>query len=100
VFSVKSFYKNNDNLEAVRRELRRHFNLHLHDLIPSAHAIKIWVSNFEETGSSLRRTLIHSPAIFSGVRMVHLPLGGFFLRDKPDSSKLLTHLMACADGMR
>jgi transposase len=54
VFAVKSFYKN-DNLEAARREFRRHLNLRCHDLIPSAHAIKIWVSNFEETGLALKK---------------------------------------------
>jgi transposase len=54
VFAVKSFYKN-DNLEAVRSEFRWHFNLHRHDLIPSAYAIKIWVSNFKETGSALKK---------------------------------------------
>jgi transposase len=53
-FAVKSFYKN-DNLEAARHEFYRHFNLSHHDLIPSAHAIKIWVSNFEETGSALKK---------------------------------------------
>jgi hypothetical protein len=56
-FAVKSVYKNNGNLEAARREFRRHFNLCRHDLIPSVHAIKILVSNFEETGSALKRSL-------------------------------------------
>jgi transposase len=54
-FAIKRFYKNNDNLEAARREFRRHFNLRRYDLIPSAHTIKIWVSNFEETGSALKK---------------------------------------------
>jgi hypothetical protein len=54
-FAVKSFYKKNDNLEAARHEFRQHSNLRRHDLIPSANVIKIWVSNFKETGSVLKK---------------------------------------------
>jgi hypothetical protein len=54
-FAVKEFYKNNDSLEAARRLFRFHFNLQRHDPVPSAHSIKTWVCNFEETGFSLKR---------------------------------------------
>src|SRR5215469_3296746 len=54
-FTIKSFYKNNDSVEGARREFRRHFNLGRHDSVPSAHAIKTWISNFEETGSAMKK---------------------------------------------
>jgi transposase len=54
-FAVKAFYKNNDSLEAARCLFRVHFNLQRHDLVPSAHVIKTWIRNFEETGSALKR---------------------------------------------
>ena len=54
-FAIKAFYKNNDSVEGARREFRRHFNLGRHDSVPSAHAIKTWISNFEETGSAMKK---------------------------------------------
>lgn len=54
-FVIKVFYKNNDSVEAARREFRCHFNLGRHDRVPSAHAIKTWIRNFEETGSAMKK---------------------------------------------
>jgi hypothetical protein len=53
--TVKEFHKSNDRLEAARRLFRIQFNLQRHDPVPSAHAIKTWVRNFEETGSALKK---------------------------------------------
>ena len=49
------FYKNNDSLEGVQREFQRYFNLGRHGQVPSKHAIKTWIKNFEETGSALKK---------------------------------------------
>ncbi|PSN57112.1 hypothetical protein C0J52_01298 [Blattella germanica] len=49
------FYKNNDSLEAAQREFRRFYNLGRHGVVPSKHAIKGWINNFEETGSALKK---------------------------------------------
>lgn len=54
-FAIKMFYKNNDSLEGAQREFRRFFNLGRHGRVPSKHAIKTWIKNFEETGSALKR---------------------------------------------
>jgi transposase len=54
-FTVKAFYKNNDSLKAARRLFHVHFNLQRHVPVPSAHVIKTWVRNFEETGSALKK---------------------------------------------
>lgn len=51
-FAVKMFYKNHDSLEGAQREFRRHFHL---NRVPSKHAIRTWIDNFEETGSALKK---------------------------------------------
>ena len=52
-FAVKSFYKNNDSYVAAQREFRKKFGVHRN--MPSAHAIKTWVNNFEETGLTVKK---------------------------------------------
>ena len=54
-FAIKSFYKNNDSYVAVQHEFRKKFGIHRNSKVPSAHAIKTWVNNFEETGSSVKK---------------------------------------------
>ena len=54
-FPVKAFYKNGDSFVIAQRELRREFGIHRLHAVPSAHAIKIWVRNFEATGSTLKK---------------------------------------------
>jgi len=54
-FAVKSFYKNNDSYVAAQREFRKKFGIHRNSKVPSAHAIKTWVNNFEETGSTVKK---------------------------------------------
>ena len=54
-FGVKSFYKNNDSYVSAQREFRKKFGIHRNSKVPSAHAIKTWVNNFEETGSTVRK---------------------------------------------
>jgi len=54
-FAIKMFYKNNDSLEGAQKEFRCFFNLGRHGQVPSKHAIKTWIKNFEETGSALKK---------------------------------------------
>jgi len=54
-FAVKSFYKNKDSYVAAQREFRKKFGIHRNSKVPSAHAIKTWVNNFEETGSTVTK---------------------------------------------
>ena len=54
-FPVNSFYKNNDSYVAAQREFRKKFGIHLNSKMPSAHAIKMCVNNFEETGSTVKK---------------------------------------------
>ena len=53
-FAVKSFYKN-DSYVSTQREFRKKFWIHWNSKKPSAHAIKMWVNNFEETGSTVNK---------------------------------------------
>jgi len=53
-FAVKSFYKN-DSCVADQREFRKKFGIHGNSQVPSAHVIKTWVNNFEETGSPVKK---------------------------------------------
>jgi len=55
VFAVKSVYKNNDIYVAAQREFRKKFGIHRNSKVLSAHAIKTWVNNFEETGSTVKK---------------------------------------------
>ena len=59
-YAIKSFYKNNDSYVAAQHEFRLHFNLKRHD---SAKAIKIWITNFEETGSALKKKPVRQKTI-------------------------------------
>jgi transposase len=54
-FALKPFYKNGDSLVIAQREFRRGFGIHCNRAVPSAHAIKTWVRNFEATGSTLKK---------------------------------------------
>jgi transposase len=53
-FAIKAFYKN-DSYAAAQRLFSRHFQINPNNPVPSAHAIKTWIKNFEETGSALKR---------------------------------------------
>jgi len=55
VFAVKAFYKNSESFVIVHREFRREFGIHRNRAVPSAHAIKTLVRNFEATGSTLKK---------------------------------------------
>jgi hypothetical protein len=52
---VKSSYKNGDSFVIAQREFRREFGIHRNCAVPSAHAIKTWVRNFEATGFALKK---------------------------------------------
>jgi hypothetical protein len=39
----------------AQREFRREFGIHCNRAVPSAHAIKTWVQNFEATGSTVKK---------------------------------------------
>ena len=54
-FAVKAFYKNGVSFVIAHREFRREFRIHRNRAVPSAHAIKTWVPNFEATGSTLKK---------------------------------------------
>ena len=54
-FAVTSFYMNNDSYVAAQREFRKKFGIHRNSKVPSVHAIKTWVNNFEGTGSTVKK---------------------------------------------
>lgn len=54
-FAVKAFYENGDSFVITQGEFRREFGIHRNRAVPSAHAIKTWVQNFEATGSTLKK---------------------------------------------
>ena len=54
-FAVTSFYNNNDSYIAAQREFRKKFGIHGNGKVPSAHAIKTWMNNFEKTGSTAKK---------------------------------------------
>jgi transposase len=54
-FTKKMFYKTNYSLEGAQRGFRRFFSLGRHGRVPSKHAMKTWMKNFDETGSALKK---------------------------------------------
>jgi hypothetical protein len=55
-FAVKAcYYKSGESFAIAQREFRRAFGIHCNRAVPSAHAIKTWVRNFEGTSSSLKK---------------------------------------------
>ena len=54
-FVVKSLYKNNDSYVAAQSEFHKKFGIHRNSKVPSALAIKTWVNNCEETGSTVKK---------------------------------------------
>ena len=65
-FAVKAYYKNNDSYVSAQRVFRNHFDIPRNDPVPSAFAIKTWNKNFEETGSTVKKTI-------GSVKSVHMP---------------------------
>jgi len=39
----------------AQHEFRKKFGIHRNSEVPSAHAVKTWVNNFEETGSNVKK---------------------------------------------
>ena len=54
-FAVKAYYQNGESLVRARRVFRAHFNVPLNRPVPSDHAIKTWVANFEGSGSTSKK---------------------------------------------
>ena len=52
---MRAFYKTVDSVVIAQRQFRREFGIRRNHAVPSAHAIKTWVRNFEATGSTLKK---------------------------------------------
>jgi hypothetical protein len=52
---VKAFYKDCDSFVIAQREFWREFGIHHNRAVPSGHAIRTWVRNFEATGLTLKK---------------------------------------------
>jgi len=63
---VEAFYKNGDSFVIAQHEFQREFGIHCDRAVPSAHAIKTLVRNFEATGSTLKKK-------GGSVKTVHTP---------------------------
>jgi hypothetical protein len=62
-FAVKAFHKNGDSFVIAQREFRIEFGIHRNRAVPLAHAIKIWVRNFEAlspTSTTVLCNLVHN----------------------------------------
>ena len=54
-FVVEEFIKNGGSVISTQRAFRIRFELGRRDSVPDAKTIKLWVSNFRQTGSALKR---------------------------------------------
>ena len=53
--AVKVYYQNGESLVQARRAFRTHFNVPRNRPVPSDRALKIWVANFEVSGSASKK---------------------------------------------
>jgi hypothetical protein len=56
--AVSAYYRNCDSVIAAQRVFQRHYEIPPHGQVPSAHSIRTWVCNFEDTGSALKKSLV------------------------------------------
>jgi len=54
-FCCESVLQNGDSFVIAQREFRREFGIHRNRAVPSGHAIRTLVRNFEATGSALKK---------------------------------------------
>jgi len=54
-FCSESVLQNGDSFVIAQREFRREFGIHRNRAVPSGHAIRTLVRNFEATGSALKK---------------------------------------------
>jgi len=54
-FAVKAFYLTNCSYAVAQRVIRAHFGINRNYPVPSAHAIKLWVNNFEQSGTTIKK---------------------------------------------
>jgi hypothetical protein len=52
--AIKGVYKNDDGYATAKRLFRQHFNTNRNNPVPSLHATKTWVKDFEETCLALK----------------------------------------------
>jgi hypothetical protein len=55
--AVSAYYRNGNSVIVTQRVFRRHYGIPPCGQVPSAHKIRTWVRNFEETGSALKKKL-------------------------------------------
>lgn len=91
-YAIKSFYKNNDSYVAAQREFRLHFNLKRYDSVPSVKVIKIWITNFEETGPALKKKPVRQKTIRTPENVVAVQHKSTFVFSKDLS---LSNLFCC-----
>ena len=52
---METYFKNNDSVAMTQRIFLRHFNIHRNDRVPSRNTVLLWVRNFRETASAVKR---------------------------------------------
>jgi transposase len=53
-FAAETYFKNN-SVVVVQRMFRRQFNIHRNDSVPSRNTVLLWVRNFRESASAVKR---------------------------------------------
>jgi hypothetical protein len=54
-FAVETYLKNNDSVVVTQQIFCRHFNIHWNDSVPSRNTVLLWVRNFKETVSAVKK---------------------------------------------
>ena len=55
-FAVKAYLSNNNSVIAAQRSFRTHYKIAPRASVPDRKSILLWVSNFRETGSVVKKT--------------------------------------------
>jgi len=54
-FAVKAFYLNSSSFRVAQRVIPAHFGNNRNHPVPSAYAIKLWVNNFVQSGTTIKK---------------------------------------------
>lgn len=54
-YAVKAYYQNGESFVQTRRAFRRHFNIPRNQPVPTDNAIRTWITNLEQTGSTSKK---------------------------------------------
>jgi len=70
-FAVNAFYLNSSSFVVAKCVFRAHFGINCNHPVPSGHAIKLRVKNFEQSGTTIKKKKVEENEIFELKRILN-----------------------------